>query len=177
MGFYISWHLTGIIKEVLTFLDMVCKYYLSSPFSTHRQAANAAQALCGILDSPFINIWMPHERNITTWREEKGADCPPSEENIRFVSSMLLDGRTSRRIFSPFFLLSGAMLIFHSQTPSILSTGYTWHVTLRIILHHLRKKSQAVNMLMLLQISKRIQPGLSGSASSHDMTFQHHLDL
>lgn len=43
-------------KKVLQFSDMVCKYYLSSPLSTHRQAANAAQALRGILDSPFINI-------------------------------------------------------------------------------------------------------------------------
>lgn len=128
------------------------------------------------LDS-FINIWMPHERNITTWREQKGADSPPVEENISFVSSTLLNGGTSCWIFSPFFLLSDAMLIFHSQIPSTSSTGYTWHVVLRIILHHLRKKSQAVNMLMPLQMSKRIQPGLSRSASSCHMTFQHPLDL
>lgn len=125
-------------KKVLQFSDMVRKYYLSSTFNTHRQAASAAQALRGILDSPFINIWMPHERNITTWSEQKGADSPPPEENISFVSSMLLNGRTSCWIFSPFFLLSEAMLIFHSQTHSTSSTGYTWHVALRIILHLLR---------------------------------------
>lgn len=124
------------------------------PFSTHRQAANAAQALCGILDSPFINIWMPHERNITTWREQKGVDSPPPPENRSFVSSTRLKGRTSCCIFSPFFLLSDAMLIFHSQAHSTSSTGYTWHVALRIILHHLRKKSQAVNIPTPLQMCK-----------------------
>lgn len=82
-------------KKVLQFSQMVCKYFLSSPFSTHRQAANAAQALHGILDSLFINIWMPHERNITTYREQKRADSTSPEENRSFVTSTLLNGRTS----------------------------------------------------------------------------------
>lgn len=151
---------------------MVCKYYLSSTYGTHRQVAYAAMKLCGILNSPFINIYMLYEINITTWREQKR---PQPKENISFVSSTLLNGRTSCWIFFPFFLLSDAMLIFHSQTPSTLSTGYTWHIAPHTILHHLRKNLKLWTCWCCFKCLKDL--GLSENVSSHHMTFQHHLNL